>query len=66
MLKITTLLILGQSNHMKSNENKLNKNSDSSIDSDKIDDKIANLSSNINKMGFKTSFFPFNTSLAFI
>lgn len=65
MLKIITLSILDCLSHIKFNKNKLNINSSSSIDSSKINNKIANLLSNIKKMDSQVNFLNFEASLAF-
>lgn len=68
ILKII-LLALAWSSWTRIDKNKLNtdsSNSGSRVSGNKIDDKIANISSSINKLSFRASFFTFKASLAFI
>ena len=52
-----------QLDNIKTIENKYDKNDSSGIDVDKINDKIRNLSSIINKVSFRVGFFTFKASL---
>lgn len=67
MLK-TTLLTLTQPDNTKVNKNEFNiKSGSDDVDGSRIDDKIAKLLNSIKvKKSFRTSFFIFEASLAFI
>lgn len=60
-----TLLILVWVIDTKANKNKLDIDGGDDINSDKINNKIANLSSSIKKMSSKVSFFISKASLTF-
>lgn len=66
MLKTRTSYInLSQPDYIKSNENKLNKDSGNGINDGGINDKIANLSSTIKEISSKAGILNFKASLAF-
>lgn len=59
------LTALARPGHIRPDENKLNINSSSNVNSNKIDDKIVNLSSNTKKISFEAGFLTFEIGLAF-
>lgn len=65
MLKTTALLTPARPVYTRTNENELDMNSDNRISGDRINDRIANLSSFTKKMSLKASFLTSKTSLAF-
>lgn len=66
ILKIIVLSSSTKLNYTNSNENKLDKASDISLSSSKINNRIPNLSSIIKKMSFEAGIFTFRASLVFI
>lgn len=67
MILKTLLSTLAQPDRIKVNKNELNIDSDNgSIDNNKIDYKIANLSSNTKKISSKASFLTSKANLIFI
>ena len=66
MLKTTVSLIPAWLAYIKTNENELGINDNSSIGGGRIDNRITNLSSSTKKMSFKMGFFIYKASLAFI
>lgn len=65
ILKITITLALVQLGHIRVNRNVFDINDNSNINSNKINNKIVNLSNNIKKMSYKAGFFIFKASLVF-
>lgn len=65
ILKTTVPLTPSRSSRTRNNENEFSKDSDCNVSGNRIDDRIANLSSNIKKMGFKVGFFTFKANLIF-